>query len=63
MKQILDFMYLTFFYSFVVSPVVLRGMNYGSLMNMSHEGLVLVFMHILFIDDSYLFIFDRIKTR
>ncbi len=44
-----------FFYYIVVSPVVLRGMDYGSLMNMSHDGLLFRF-HAHSFHDSYLFI-------
>ena len=43
-----------FFYSIVVSPIVLRGMEYGPLMNMSYGGLLLDFMHIPFMILIYL---------
>jgi hypothetical protein len=42
------------FYSIVVSPIVLRGMDYGPLMNMSHDGLLLDLMHIPFMILIYL---------
>ena len=54
-----------FFYSFVVSPMVLRGMDYGSLMNMhvTWRASISIRFHAHSFHQWFLFIFCKSKNK